>query len=465
MSKKAKIITGVVVALVIVIALIGFGVAQNAGVRVDTAQVKTESLAVTVLGSGKVTAGTKVDVYPESAGLVGKIYVKDNEEVEKGAKVLSLQTEGLDAQLASAESALAQAEAGLESANFSASTKGASTSAAKAGLSAARVAYDAAVTTKNAAESAQSRAKSALSAINKTTNPAEYSRAYEAYESAKSAYTQSKVGVAQAKSAVAQAKLGYSQASKSPTKGAQKSARDGVNAAQKSVDVAKTALDKAIFKAPIAGTVMYPTAGSSAASAMAGASAQSAAASANDNTPAKGSAVSQGAPVFSVVDDKELSFTAEIDEADIEKIKIGQKVSVTLDAFNGKTFDGAVTSIGTVAQSTTTGGTIFLVEMSLEQGDVQLKLGMKGDSTIEVEKVASALTIPIEALFSEGGKDYVYTIVNNKLTKTNITAGTTTDTSVEVLDGLKEGDEIALAGTTPLANGMVVKVQNASKKK
>ena len=238
-----------------------------------------------------------------------------------------------------------------------------------------------------------------------------------------------------------------------------------MNAAQKSVDVAKTALDKAIFKAPIAGTVMYPTAGSSAASAMAGASAQSAAASANDNTPAKGSAVSQGAPVFSVVDDKELSFTAEIDEADIEKIKIGQKVSVTLDAFNGKTFDGAVTSIGTVAQSTTTGGTIFLVEMSLEQGDVQLKLGMKGDSTIEVEKVASALTIPIEALFSEGGKDYVYTIVNNKLTKTNITAGTTTDTSVEVLDGLKEGDEIALAGTTPLANGMVVKVQNASKKK
>lgn len=460
MSKKTKIVSGIIAAVVIIIAIAGFALAKNAGVKVESAKVKTETLAVTVMGSGKVTAGTKVDVYPENAGFISKAYIKDGDTVEKGDKVVKLQTDALDAQLAQAKSALAQAQSGLDTANFSASTKNASIEAAKAGKNAAQVAYDAAVSTKKAAAAAQARAKSALEAINKTTNTTGYATALKAYESAKAAYSQAKVGVAQAKTAVAQAKLGYQQATKSPTAGAQQSARDGVAAAQKSVNIAKKALNKAIIKAPMSGTVMYPS-GNAAAAAMGAAAATSAAASPNDNTPAKGAAVSQGAPVFSIVDDTALSFTVEIDEADIEKINVGQLVSVTLDAFAGKTFAGKVVNVGSTAQSTSTGGTVFLVEMSLNQKSSNLKLGMKGDSTIEVEKVASALTIPIEALFSEGGKDYVYTIENDKLVKTNVTAGTTTDTSVEILDGVKEGDTIALAGSTPLSDGLAVKVDTS----
>lgn len=444
MSKKAKIITGIIVALVIVIALGGYIMAKNAGTKVDVAQVRTESLAVTVLGSGKVTAGTKVDVYPESAGLIGKVYAKDGARVKKDAKVLKLQTDALDAQLASAESALAQAQSGLQQANFSASTKTSSIKAAKAGVSAAQEAYD-------AAKSAESAAKSAYKAAQ--ANPA-----------AKSAYTQAKLATAQAKSALAQAKSGYTQAKNTPTSGAQSAARKGVSAAQKSVDVAQNAIDKATLKAPLAGVVMYPTASSAAAALTGAASATSAASKSNDNTPAKGSALSQGSPAFSVVDDKKLSFTAEIDEADIEKVKVGQQVKVTLDAFEGKTFEGQVLSIGDIAQTTSTGGTVFLVEMALNQNDSALKLGMKGDSTIQVENVAAALTVPIEALFSEGGKDYVYVVKNDKLVKTNITAGTTTDTSVEILDGITEGQTVALAGSMPLSDGLAVKVNTSLKK-
>lgn len=464
MSKKKKIVGGIIAAVVIVIAVGAYFMANNAGTKVDTAQVKTESLAVTVMGSGKVTAGLKVDVYPDNAGLIEKVYVKDGKTVDEGDKVIKLQTDALDAQLASAKSALAQAQSGLDTANYSASTKSASIDAAKAGKNAAQVAYDAAVSTKKAAATAQARAKAALASVSKATNPAAYATALKTYESAKAAYSQAKVGVAQAKSAVAQANVGYQQAIKSPTAGAQRSAQEAVAAAQKSVNIARRAINKATIKAPMTGTVMYPS-GASAASAALGAAATSAVASPNDNTPSKGAAVSQGAPVFSIVDDKAMSFTAEIDEADIQKIKVGQLVSVTLDAFTGKTFAGKVINVGSVAQSTATGGTVFLVEMSLNQKGSDLKLGMKGDCTIQVEKVASALTIPIEALFSEGGKDYVYTIENDKLAKTSVTAGTTTDTSVEILDGLREGETIALAGSTPLSNGMAVKVDNPTTQK
>ena len=63
MSKKTKILIGVI-AVAVVIALVVFGLAKNSGISVQASTVKSSSLAVTVMGSGKVTAGSKVDVYP-----------------------------------------------------------------------------------------------------------------------------------------------------------------------------------------------------------------------------------------------------------------------------------------------------------------------------------------------------------------------------------------------------------------
>lgn len=448
MTKRAKIIIGVIAAVVLIGLVGGYLAVKSGGTKVDVAKVKTESLAVTVLGSGKVTAGTKVDVYPESSGLIDTVYVKDGERVEKGAEVLKLQTDALDAQLAQAEAGLAQAKSALAQANFTAATKSASIKAAQASLKAAQDAYD-------ATKSAEQTARSAYQAM--PSNP-----------TLKSAYLQAKIATAQAKSALAQAKAGLTQAQSTPASSAKASAQDGVNAAQDSVNIAKRALDKATLRAPMTGVVMYPTAsaGASSLAALSGGSSAGATAKSNDNTPVKGAALAQGSVAFSIVDDTKLSFSAEIDEADIEKVKVGQKVEVTLDAFNGKTFKGSVISIGDVAQTNATGGTVFIVEMSLDnQGDATVKLGMKGDSTIEVENLTSALTVPIEALFSEGGKDYVYVIENDKLVKKNITAGTTTDTSVEVIDGLSEGETVALAGSKPLSAGMKVTASTTSTKK
>ena len=96
--------------------------------------------------------------------------------------------------------------------------------------------------------------------------------------------------------------------------------------------------------------------------------------------------------------------------------------------------------------------------MNFDTTDSALKLGMKGDSTIKVQNVPDAITVPIEALFSEGGQDYVYVIKNEKLVKTNVKSGTTTDTSVEIFSGVKVGDKVALAGSTALSDGMSVKI-------
>jgi len=149
-----------------------------------------------------------------------------------------------------------------------------------------------------------------------------------------------------------------------------------------------------------------------------------------------------------------------VDEADIDRLKVGMKATVTLDAFAGKEFKTTVIRIKPAAQPTATGGTVFPVELAMTDTGQNILIGMKGDATVEVSSIASALTIPLEALFNENGQNFVYKVVSGKLTKTDITVGATTDTEVEVLKGLKADDVVALSGPTQYTDGMAVQVEN-----
>ena len=130
------------------------------------------------------------------------------------------------------------------------------------------------------------------------------------------------------------------------------------------------------------------------------------------------------------------TFTAEVDEADIDRVKLGMTADVTLDAFPGETFKTTVVHINPAAQPTATGGTIFQVELAHDrhrQDDPARHEGRRDDPGLGGQ---GALTIPVEALFNQNGQNFVYKVVNDKLVKTNITVGATTDTDVEVLSGL-----------------------------
>ncbi len=177
--------------------------------------------------------------------------------------------------------------------------------------------------------------------------------------------------------------------------------------------------------------------------------------------PAAGAAVAPQAAPFSVVDLGGSTFIAEVDEADIDRVNVGMEADVTLDSFPGETFSTKVTHISSAAQPTATGGTIFPVELAMTDTNQSILIGMKGDATVKVSSIPSALTIPLEALFNENGTNFVYRVDGGtKLVKTTITIGAQTDTDVEVIEGLKKGDVVALASPTTYTDGMTVTVKN-----
>lgn len=488
MSKRAKIIAAVVVLVVVAGAAAFFLMrSQGTGPEVTSATVSETNLGVTVAASGKVQAGVRADVYPPTAGTLAEVYVSDGATVSAGDKLAMMDTAPLEIQLAQAESGLAQARAALKNVGAQ-SVSSADIAAAKANVTATKAAYDAAKKSasnvsaqgpssadksaaraaETAAEMTYKNAKAVYDAANTmwgSSSPtaavasAQKQQAYAGLLSAQAsvgkvnstnldpARAQANAGVAQANAAhlAAVAQLKKAQAADPASQKA--AAQAAVVSAEQAVSLAKATLDDATLIAPLDGVVFFNAVGTPGADG-------------RIPQPAQGSAVAPGSAPFSVVDPDGATFSAEVDEADIDRLKVGMKATVTLDAFAGKEFPTTVIRIKAAAQPTATGGTVFPVELAMSGTGQNILIGMKGDATIEVSSIDNAMTIPLEALFNENGENFVYKIVDTKLVKTTITVGATTDTEVEVLKGLEAGDVVALSGPTQYTDGMTVRVKN-----
>jgi RND family efflux transporter MFP subunit len=423
-SKRAKIIVAVVVLLVVAGAAAFFLLrSKGTGPVIKTAQVSEINLGVTVSASGKVTAGVRADVYPPTVGTLSDVYVKDGQPVKAGQKLATMDTGPLEMQVKQAKAGLASAQSQLAVINLQASSA-ADVKAAQASVDAAQAQYDAAV-------EAYDMAKKPPPPL--PSNPASVAIAA--------------LNVKQAKAGLLGSKATLQKAQRGRNVSAQRNAAQaGVTSAAAAYSVAKTNLDNATLTAPVDGTVFFNAAGAPGADGQ-------------TPLPSVGAAVAPQAAPFSVANLNASVFTAEVDEADIDRLKLGMAASVTLDSFPGQSFKTTVTKIDSASQPTATGGTIFPVDLALENTGKNILIGMKGDATIEVSSIKNALTIPVEALFNENGKNFVYKVNSNKLVKTDITVGATTDTEVEILKGLTKGDVVALSGPTQYTDGMTVRVQ------
>lgn len=447
MSRKTKIIVSVVALLVIAGAAGVFALrSQGSGPEVDTAKVTRQRLDVTVSASGDVVTGIASDLYAPTATTIDTIYVSDGATVTAGDKIAQLDTTGLETQLASAKAQLSSAKAQYDNAGTAGGV--ADVDAAKAGVRAANAQLSAANAQLSAARAAQAQAKDAYTAAAKVypSGSPTVTAALTATKQADAGVASAKAGVASAKAGVASAKAGLSKAKSAAPASSKAAAAAALEAANSAVDAAQDAIDKCTLVAPIDGRVVY--------------NAMSASLTGDGDKPKEGSSVTPQSAPFSVIDLSALSFEADVDEADVERVKAGLGAEISLDALPGVTITTSVTRIDPVAKTTSTGGTVFVATLPVEGvADRDVYVGMKGDATIKLSSTGEAITIPIEALFSEGGTDFAYVVKAGTLQKTELVVGATTDTEVEVTSGLEPGQVVALSGTTQYTDGMSVRVQ------
>lgn len=172
-----------------------------------------------------------------------------------------------------------------------------------------------------------------------------------------------------------------------------------------------------------------------------------------------------------IYDLSELYFDMSIDEMDITKVTVGQKVNVQADAFNNKVFTGEITKVSLVAANSN-GVTSYPVRVTItETGD--LIPGMNVDGYVILASRENVLTIPSDALQrgnvvyvrktskSVSGKKVDQTgigqrVINNTpdgFVAVKVTTGISNDNFIEIVEGLEEGDEIYVNESTSQNQG------------
>ena len=220
----------------------------------------------------------------------------------------------------------------------------------------------------------------------------------------------------------------------------------------------------------------------------------------------------QGSTLMTIADMSVITAEVKVDETDIVNVHLGQPAEVTIDAIPKKIFHGTVSEIGdnaivrssgvSTSQQTTASEEAkdFKVVVTLTDAPADLRPGLSTTAKITTATRSNALSMPIQALTmrtkeqidqqnnppgsvhaaapaakeaaSKSKKDEelqgVFVIRNKKATFVPVTTGITGTTDIEVLDGVKEGDEVITGSYKVLRTlrpGSSVKIDNTAPKK
>lgn len=157
-----------------------------------------------------------------------------------------------------------------------------------------------------------------------------------------------------------------------------------------------------------------------------------------------GDQVSPGTFAFRLDDLSHLLVDVQVSEVDINRIQIGQPVTLAFDAISNKEYHGVVTQVALVG-STNQGLVDFTVTVELTDADEDVKPGMTAAVNTVVNQLEDVLLVPNRAVRLKEGQRVVYVLKNGVPEPVEIELGASSETSSEVVAGdLSAGDLIVL---------------------
>lgn len=148
----------------------------------------------------------------------------------------------------------------------------------------------------------------------------------------------------------------------------------------------------------------------------------------------------------------ELVMNISIDEEDISKVKVGQEVTIIVNAYEDKTYTGTISKINQVGTYASNGSSFSGVVRFTNDGDV--KIGMSATCSIILEKAENVISVPIEAVQTKNNEKYVVVVNNDGSTNdVTITTGISNDAYVEVKSGLTGSETLQMTVQTTSNSG------------
>lgn len=473
-SKKKKkwikrgIILAVILAILTTLIILGSQRPPDAGYDSETAKIS--DITTYYSFSGEIVAEEKRQMLAESSYKITKFHVEEGDIVNPGDVLYEIDNAGMQAQLDQAEAAVQLAQVNYDNAAGGGAAQ--QISAAKSSLDNAKLNYENAKknTSQQQISSAQSaldnakagvkNAQSALDAAKRSVNTAQdtLNDMNVLYE--EGAIAKSELDAAQSQLDTAKTQLDQTQTQYDTAVSQQKTAQENLTLAQSSV---QTSIDAARLQLEQAQNNYDLVSGSVVASSLESAKAQLDQAKASyelvkaqvisGEVTAKikgevtkiyadeNTALMAGTQVLDIVDYDSLQAVVKVDEYDLGAIEEGKSVRVLVSALD-REVEGVVRRL-TQETDVIKNITYFKAKIALPN-DPQLLEGMSVEAQALNQSVSGAVTISMKALqFDNENKPYVYVIDNDKkITTRPVTIGINDGLSVEIKEGLSEGESV-----------------------
>lgn len=411
MKRKRVLIGAGAVLLLIIISVVAMKSRGTKPPEVQTAKVTRQKIVQKVSATGKIQPKTKVDISADVSAKILRLNVVEGQWVNKGAFLVGLDRERYVAAVENATAGVSSAEAN------------------------AALVRENMVRAENEFKRSQQLLASKL-------------ESQSAFEAKQAEY---QVEVAR-----------------------HKSARDQVAQARAALKQAKDDLSKTTIFAPMAGTI-------SALNKELG-------------EIALGSQFQKDV-ILTVADLSAMEAQVKVDENDIMSISVGQPAEIEVDALPGQTLQGVVSEIGSSAisagQGTSDQKTEFEIKVAITDPPASLRPGMTASANIITKTNPSAVSVPLQAVAArsvdqltvkgekrkdaetrykadrDGFVEVVFCVEKGKAVAKQVKTGIQGDDLIEIVDGLKEGDEVVTGSyraiSKDLDNGAVVTINNNKK--
>ena len=406
------------------IAIIGIGSAiairryRSNSYDVDALTVPVESTEVTVRinASGEVEAFRTVNLSPKNSGIVDQLLVEQGDAVEAGQVVARMDIDDLTAQLRQNQANVAEAAAQLE--DLLQGTEAPELAQAEANVEAVEAQLTEAEARLRLVEGDLERDRNLYTQGAISTRELDNSR---------NAVDSALANVSQLEARLLEAQERLRDLADDPDPEAVAQARARVERARGQVSAIQTRIDNTIIRAPFSGVVTQKFATEGAF--------------VTPTTSASEAASATSSAIVAVADGLEV--VAEVPEADLGQIQVGQAVEIFSTAYPEQLFEGEVRLIAPEAIERQN-VTIFQVRIRLRSGLEQLRSNMNVDVAFLGNRLSDALVVPAVAVVTQGGETGVLVPDDNdrNIRFRPVTLGPQVGDQIQILDGVTSGDRV-----------------------
>jgi len=405
--------------------------AESQKVPVEVATARVDAIQNEKEFSGVLKPINEAMVIPQIPGKVSKVHVKVGQQVKEGDVLIELEAGDVEQQIAQAQAAYEASKASVELSKKRLSELESQKSKMEAEISKIDKQID-------DAQKALAQAKQAIEPEIAMLEEMRQKGAItdEQFEEQKAKLEEQLKPLqdgleklVQQKAALEKSKLEIESAIKSMPYDS-KTLDAQLNQAKTALDAAKGAADKLKLLSPIDGVV-------------------------SSLSVQTGQMAAQASPPVTVIDMTALILDIRLSEFDVVKVQPGQKVDVYVDAAGSQPVEGVVEW---VSPSTDPRSQAYGVRIKIDNSPGKLRPGMFARAGLVLDKKENAVVVPKRAIVRQGDKAYVFVIKGGSVERREVQVGMDDGERIEVISGLKSGEQVVVKGQAYLKEGQEVDI-------